>query len=326
MARTQVRSAQLEDEGITRADLNVSTSGLAVVRKVIQGTGIAISATGADAGTGDATITLSLDAYSSTHGAVLYRGSSAWVALAPGTAGQVLQSNGSGANPSWVNMNTALIDTGNSSTSTLTSGSTFTGTGLSTLGYGSVSLSVFASHDSAADGLAVEQSTDNSNWDIADYMTVKSGQAVSLTVNFDAEFYRVVYVNGGTNQTTFRIEARLNPTREALPDGNRSNAPSISTVTTLTTTSDVDLVAAPGSNKSILLRMAKSYNSSATLSRVDLKDNTTVFAYLAAAASGGGEVYRPWRKLLGENNALKGALSVSVTDVRISTEHVVVKS
>ena len=42
-----------------------------------------------------------LDSISSTQGSVLYRGASAWQALAPGTAGQVLTTNGAGANPSW---------------------------------------------------------------------------------------------------------------------------------------------------------------------------------------------------------------------------------
>jgi hypothetical protein len=41
-------------------------------------------------------------AFGSTQGSILYRGASGWVALAPGTAGQVLSTNGAGANPSWV--------------------------------------------------------------------------------------------------------------------------------------------------------------------------------------------------------------------------------
>jgi hypothetical protein len=40
-------------------------------------------------------------ALSATQGAVLYRGASAWAALAPGTSGQVLTTGGAAANPSW---------------------------------------------------------------------------------------------------------------------------------------------------------------------------------------------------------------------------------
>ena len=56
MARTQIRTNNIEDGGVKRDDLNVTTVGKSVIRKVIQGAGIAITATGADAGTGDATI------------------------------------------------------------------------------------------------------------------------------------------------------------------------------------------------------------------------------------------------------------------------------
>jgi hypothetical protein len=49
-------------------------------------------------------VTLSqlLDWSTTTQGSVLFRGASTWTALAPGTVGQVLQSGGSGANPSWI--------------------------------------------------------------------------------------------------------------------------------------------------------------------------------------------------------------------------------
>lgn len=48
-------------------------------------------------------ITLSgvLDTLSATQGALLYRDSAAWLALAPGTAGLVLTAGGPAANPSW---------------------------------------------------------------------------------------------------------------------------------------------------------------------------------------------------------------------------------
>lgn len=58
MARTQVPTSLIADETIVRADLNVSTSGSAVIRKLIQGTGISISSTGADTGTGDVTVSI----------------------------------------------------------------------------------------------------------------------------------------------------------------------------------------------------------------------------------------------------------------------------
>jgi len=57
MPRTEVRSAQIKDATIGRADLDTATAGSAVVAKIVAGTGISISSTGADTGTGDVTVT-----------------------------------------------------------------------------------------------------------------------------------------------------------------------------------------------------------------------------------------------------------------------------
>lgn len=62
-----------------------------VLGRTASGTG-AVSALGA---------TDVLDMLGSTQGNILYRNGSAWTVLAPGTAGQVLQSGGAAANPSW---------------------------------------------------------------------------------------------------------------------------------------------------------------------------------------------------------------------------------
>ena len=58
------------------------------------------------AGTGnveDITATQALDWIGSTQGTVMYRGAASWAALAVGTAGQVLSTNGAAANPTWIN-------------------------------------------------------------------------------------------------------------------------------------------------------------------------------------------------------------------------------
>ncbi len=58
MAQTQIKSSQLLDEGVRRADINVSASGHALITKVLVGTGLTESHTGADIGTGDVTLSL----------------------------------------------------------------------------------------------------------------------------------------------------------------------------------------------------------------------------------------------------------------------------
>ena len=57
MAQTMVRGTQVLDHTIQRDDLDITTVGNSVIAKVIQGAGVSLSATGADAGTGDVTIT-----------------------------------------------------------------------------------------------------------------------------------------------------------------------------------------------------------------------------------------------------------------------------
>lgn len=56
MGVTQLNTAQVKDGTISRDDLDITTVGKAVVRKIIAGTNITITETGVDAGTGDVTI------------------------------------------------------------------------------------------------------------------------------------------------------------------------------------------------------------------------------------------------------------------------------
>lgn len=46
-----------------------------------------------------------LDGISSTRGSIVYRNATTWVALAPGTSGYVLSTNGAGADPAWIIQN-----------------------------------------------------------------------------------------------------------------------------------------------------------------------------------------------------------------------------
>jgi hypothetical protein len=60
MAATTVRGAQVRDATIQRADVDVSTSGQALTAKIVQGSGIGLTSTGADSGTGDVTVSVVL--------------------------------------------------------------------------------------------------------------------------------------------------------------------------------------------------------------------------------------------------------------------------
>jgi hypothetical protein len=59
MASTVIRGAQIKDSTVQRHDLDTSTVGQAVVTKIVQGSGVTLSSTGADSGTGDVTVAAS---------------------------------------------------------------------------------------------------------------------------------------------------------------------------------------------------------------------------------------------------------------------------
>jgi hypothetical protein len=79
-------------------------------------------------------------AFSSTQGSLLYRSGSAWVALAPGSSGQFLKTNGGGANPAWASAAGAGTVTSVATNNGLTGGTiTTTGTiGLATVADSSI--------------------------------------------------------------------------------------------------------------------------------------------------------------------------------------------
>jgi hypothetical protein len=53
---TEITGKQIKDGTIRRVDLDTTTAGQAVVRRIVAGTGVTLSSTGVDSGTGDVTI------------------------------------------------------------------------------------------------------------------------------------------------------------------------------------------------------------------------------------------------------------------------------
>lgn len=106
----------------------------------------------------------------------------------------------------------------NSSSATLTSGSTYTGTGEDVTNFSEMRVSVFSDVASGTDGLSLQQSSNGTNWDITDTYTVSlsaAGGGKTYVVPRQARFFRVVYTNGGTNQTSMRLQTILNRTATA---------------------------------------------------------------------------------------------------------------
>lgn len=103
-----------------------------------------------------------------------------------------------------------VISTNNSTSSVLSGGAAFTGTSEDVLNYNEIRISVIASHASATDGLSIQQSSDNSNWDVTDTYTIPAATSKTYSVPRQARYFRVVYTNGATLQTSFRLQTILN--------------------------------------------------------------------------------------------------------------------
>lgn len=108
------------------------------------------------------------------------------------------------------------IDTNNSSTANLSSGSTFTGTATATLGVAGLQVSLKTDQNCT---VYVDQSPDATNWDITDSFTYyysKGGNG--WTIQAVNSYVRVRVTNNGASATTyFRLQLALCPSVEALP-------------------------------------------------------------------------------------------------------------
>lgn len=112
-----------------------------------------------------------------------------------------------------------LIDTNNSyfapPSAVLGAGGAFTGTGTLTTGYSQLIVAVDTDQPSAATsttGLFVQWSEDNTNWGDADggsFSSSDSGLGQGYSYPIKRKYYRVVYTNGATPQTYFRLQSIL---------------------------------------------------------------------------------------------------------------------
>ena len=99
------------------------------------------------------------------------------------------------------------ISSDNSTTSTLIADAVYTGTGQDVSQCSVVTITLDSSHDSATDGMTFEFSTDNSNWDdVYSFTYTAANGARRFQFPVTAQYFRIVYTNGGTGQTHFRVQ------------------------------------------------------------------------------------------------------------------------
>ena len=132
--------------------------------------------------------------FGTTQGSLIYRAGSVWQTLAPGTAGQVLQSGGPSANPSW--LSTATLSSG--ITGHLTYYSTSTNVAAS-------DLTVSSTNISALDGSFDAYSSTTTNSITLSSYNIQINNAASQTITFSIPASGVTSytfnlpVTGGTN-------------------------------------------------------------------------------------------------------------------------------
>jgi hypothetical protein len=110
-----------------------------------------------------------------------------------------------------------LASTSNNSETPLGALGVFVGEGESTLNVAGIQVNVFSDQDSLPDGLIIQQSIDNVNWDITDAFTVKGTVGIGTTVQATASYFRIIYQNGHSAQGVFRLQVAMCPTVEVLP-------------------------------------------------------------------------------------------------------------
>jgi hypothetical protein len=100
-----------------------------------------------------------------------------------------------------------VADLGNSTTANLNGGASFVGTGIeASPKYGTISVCIISSHDSATDGLKFQVSIDNVNWEnIEQYNYVAVNGLKSYSFSPSGKYFRVNYTNGATTTTKLAI-------------------------------------------------------------------------------------------------------------------------
>lgn len=106
-------------------------------------------------------------------------------------------------------LNTSTVSLGNSSSTPLAGGATFTGTWQDLTQTTNISIMVSSDVASATDGMIFQQSTNGVDVDDTDVFTLAAGAKKQYTFGVASKYGRVVYANGASPQATFRLQTML---------------------------------------------------------------------------------------------------------------------
>ena len=104
-----------------------------------------------------------------------------------------------------------VVSTGNTSTATLAGDAVFTGTAEVVTGYGGIAVLAYSDVASADGGLLFQSSQDGTNWDSSLPVTLEANKREIHTLAVISKYFRVVYTNGSSAQSEFRLETMYTP-------------------------------------------------------------------------------------------------------------------
>jgi hypothetical protein len=104
-----------------------------------------------------------------------------------------------------------LVSTGNATATPLGSNATFTGVWEEVVNYSTLTIVAYANVASATGGWKLQWSTDGTNVDKEEGLTLNAAAGRALALNVRARYFRTVYTNGASAQSTFRIGTVYRP-------------------------------------------------------------------------------------------------------------------
>jgi hypothetical protein len=113
---------------------------------------------------------------------------------------------------------TGVVDPTNSTDIPLLAAANFTGAAFEITRYAAINVNVISDVPSAADGLIVQLSMDGITWDHEHKTTYAGGNGSGYIFNAEFKYARVKYINGASNQTTFKLQTifKINPVKQSL--------------------------------------------------------------------------------------------------------------
>jgi len=103
----------------------------------------------------------------------------------------------------------SVTDPYNSHTSNLPANGNFSGLAIDISEFAEISVAIYASHSSASNGLQIQFSQDAVSWDVINTLIITSNVESGARFPTHLRYFRVIYTNGTTTTTTFRLQTRL---------------------------------------------------------------------------------------------------------------------